>query len=354
MTQQPAGWYNQPDGTRRYWDGSRWTEHTAPPPGQQPLAPSPQPARPQDSGPASPLQPGGTPGPVGGSTKKPIWQKKRFIIPAAVVVALIGIGSLGQGKTSPNTPASPATTSPSASSTTSTETEAADTQAPEVFTMPDLVGKGLQEAQDELQALGSHRLDQKDASGRGRALINDSNWKVCEQEPAAGQEVPMSTTVALSAVKNSETCPGSGTESPESEEPTEKAAGIGDTVRVGDLSVKVTSAERKSKLSSVFSSKKGHWMLVTVKITNKGKDQVMVNSSDFTLIEPDGTTYATDSDGIKYIDSDDWLFLKKINPKTSATGKILFALPKSAKNLTLQVSTGLLGLETADISLGKK
>lgn len=31
--QQPAnapGWYRQPDGTQRYWDGRAWTEHTAP------------------------------------------------------------------------------------------------------------------------------------------------------------------------------------------------------------------------------------------------------------------------------------------------------------------------------------
>jgi len=30
MTQAPAGWYPLPDGTQRYWDGSAWTEHTAP------------------------------------------------------------------------------------------------------------------------------------------------------------------------------------------------------------------------------------------------------------------------------------------------------------------------------------
>jgi hypothetical protein len=27
MAQAPAGWYPQPDGTQRYWDGSAWTEH---------------------------------------------------------------------------------------------------------------------------------------------------------------------------------------------------------------------------------------------------------------------------------------------------------------------------------------
>ena len=26
----PAGWYPQPDGQQRYWDGEQWTEHTAP------------------------------------------------------------------------------------------------------------------------------------------------------------------------------------------------------------------------------------------------------------------------------------------------------------------------------------
>lgn len=26
----PAGWYPQPDGTQRYWDGTAWTHHTAP------------------------------------------------------------------------------------------------------------------------------------------------------------------------------------------------------------------------------------------------------------------------------------------------------------------------------------
>lgn len=30
MSQTPAGWYPQPDGQQRYWDGEKWTEHVAP------------------------------------------------------------------------------------------------------------------------------------------------------------------------------------------------------------------------------------------------------------------------------------------------------------------------------------
>lgn len=46
MTQPAAGWYDQPDGTKRYWDGQAWTEHTARPDAPQPDLPrsdAPQP-----------------------------------------------------------------------------------------------------------------------------------------------------------------------------------------------------------------------------------------------------------------------------------------------------------------------
>lgn len=38
MTESPAGWYPQQDGSQRYWDGSAWTAHTAP---AAPPAPAP-------------------------------------------------------------------------------------------------------------------------------------------------------------------------------------------------------------------------------------------------------------------------------------------------------------------------
>lgn len=76
------------------------------------------------------------------------------------------------------------------------------------FTMPSLVGMGLQDAQDALQSQGSYLLDQQDASGLGRLQMIDSNWKVCTQSPAAGSEVGIQSTVQLGAVKLEETCPG--------------------------------------------------------------------------------------------------------------------------------------------------
>lgn len=63
MTQTPAGWYPDSEGTVRWWDGSQWTEHTQEPTqplsqGQQPEYGQPQPTQPLPSQPQSPQYPG--------------------------------------------------------------------------------------------------------------------------------------------------------------------------------------------------------------------------------------------------------------------------------------------------------
>jgi hypothetical protein len=77
----------------------------------------------------------------------------------------------------------------------------------ETFVVPDVVGQNLQYAQDTLQALGSYVMDQEDASGLDRFQINDSNWQVCSQSPAAGATIPIDDTVTLWSVKLGEACP---------------------------------------------------------------------------------------------------------------------------------------------------
>lgn len=87
--------------------------------------------------------------------------------------------------------------------------QAADEVESETFVMPDVTGMVLQDAQDLLQSLGSYLMDQEDASGADRMQINDSNWRVCVQDPAPGVVAPTSTMVMLASVKLDETCPGS-------------------------------------------------------------------------------------------------------------------------------------------------
>lgn len=75
--------------------------------------------------------------------------------------------------------------------------------------LPDLVGKGLQTAQDEAQAAGFTNLTSHDALGRGRDQLIDRNWQVCQQEPAAGT-VLSDTRIDFATVKLDEECPEDG------------------------------------------------------------------------------------------------------------------------------------------------
>ncbi|MFH8288276.1 hypothetical protein [Streptomyces sp. NPDC018059] len=76
----------------------------------------------------------------------------------------------------------------------------------EKASLPDMTGKGLQSAQDQAQEAGFHGLTSHDALGRDRMQAFDRNWKVCAQEPAAGDH-RTDTKVDFATVKLDETCP---------------------------------------------------------------------------------------------------------------------------------------------------
>lgn len=69
------------------------------------------------------------------------------------------------------------------------------------MTVPDEVGKQHQAAQDDLQAHGLYVLAEEDATGQGRFLISDRNWKVVSQSPAAGTKVSEDATITLKSKK---------------------------------------------------------------------------------------------------------------------------------------------------------
>lgn len=78
------------------------------------------------------------------------------------------------------------------------------------FTMPNEVGKGLQDAQDHIQAVSGNPLyitSSTDATGQGRSQIIDRNWKVCAQNVAPGERVDEDSDISFAAVKLGESCP---------------------------------------------------------------------------------------------------------------------------------------------------
>jgi hypothetical protein len=72
------------------------------------------------------------------------------------------------------------------------------------ITVPDVVGKDHQLAQDTMQAAGLYMLQEQDASGQGRMLLVDRNWTTVRQRPSAGECVSEDTEIMLSAVKDEE------------------------------------------------------------------------------------------------------------------------------------------------------
>ncbi|MBM7786389.1 hypothetical protein [Tenggerimyces flavus] len=121
-------------------------------------------------------------------------------------------------------PAAPGTSKPPAPTTSSSRAE-----------LPDLVGKGLQFAQDTAQAAGFVTLTSHDASGRERLQVSDRNWKVCFQSPPPGSADPKAT-VDFGVVRLEETCPAKDAP-PSSRAPSAPAAMpslVGKSLRVAE------------------------------------------------------------------------------------------------------------------------
>ncbi|GLY34083.1 hypothetical protein Amsp01_001070 [Amycolatopsis sp. NBRC 101858] len=100
----------------------------------------------------------------------------------------------------------PATTAPS-------ETSASSTPATTVaagWTMPDLVGSDLQDAQDRIQHITGNpvfRTTSHDGTGAGRHQVLDHDWQVCAQNVAPGAAITLTSKIDFTVVKHGETCP---------------------------------------------------------------------------------------------------------------------------------------------------
>jgi hypothetical protein len=79
------------------------------------------------------------------------------------------------------------------------------------WTMPNLIGKDLQGAQDAIQSLTSDAVwysGSTDLTGKGRMQIDDRNWVVCSSTPAPGASFTESTKIDFGVVKKGiESCP---------------------------------------------------------------------------------------------------------------------------------------------------
>ena len=148
-------------------------------------------------------------------------------------------------------------------STSQSPTVAATSGVPAsaLSTVTNFIGKGLQTAQDDAQAVGFHHLTSHDATGRARHQILDRNWKVCFQTPAAGTSASRDTRLDFGVVKLGETCPATdqATQSPSS-----ASEGQGMPNLVGK-SLNVATGSLPSGTSITSKDVSGHGRLIIVK-----------------------------------------------------------------------------------------
>ncbi|MGY3200452.1 hypothetical protein [Streptomyces sp. TE5632] len=180
-------------------------------------------------------------------------------ISTAAVLLLATLTACGPA-TETGTDAKPTDPAPKASATSADEvTREPSATAETTATLPDMVGKGLQSAQDESQAAGFYHLTSHDALGRGRNQILDRGWKVCSQTPAPGTHAT-DTKVDFGTVKLEETCPAGGDQSEPEKADSAMPNFVGKSVKVarqaldGSTSITVDDASGQDRMVLIESN----------------------------------------------------------------------------------------------------
>jgi len=130
-----------------------------------------------------------------------------LVAAALALAACNGAPAPVGGPTPPPTPSSAPVTA--AAPTAAPKPTASADAGPTSWRMPNLVGRGLQDAQDQIQALTGNRIfltKSHDATGAGRHQILDRDWKVCDQNVRPGATITAETVIDFGAVKLSERC----------------------------------------------------------------------------------------------------------------------------------------------------
>ncbi len=133
------------------------------------------------------------------------------VVLLSIVIGMIARPFAHDGAPAPATETPAATASPPPAAPTPAPSPTA-TPAPEgaaTWTMPNLVGANLQDAQDAIQSLTGNAIfftKSHDATGAGRHQIFDRDWKVCSQNVRPGTTITADTAIDFGAAKVDERC----------------------------------------------------------------------------------------------------------------------------------------------------
>jgi hypothetical protein len=139
-------------------------------------------------------------------------KRRLIVVPALIAVGLTAAacdgddGGSTSAATSSSTSSAPSSSAPAPAPSTTAPAPTSD--AGVNFAMPNLVGLDLQTAQNEVQDYGVFLSVSHDLRGSRNQAV-DSNWIVCDQNIAPGQQVTGDAEGAIDfgVVKREESCP---------------------------------------------------------------------------------------------------------------------------------------------------
>lgn len=131
-----------------------------------------------------------------------------------------------------------------------------------------------------------------------------------------------------------------------------KVYGVGDALKVGDVTFKVNEIKSAQQVGNEFLNKKTdqQFYMINISVTNNGKETIQTDESFFKL-KGSGSTFEADSDATIYSNDDGEFIYQDVNPGITSTGWVVFEVPADKKEFKLNVQTGVFGTEQGVIDL---
>lgn len=129
---------------------------------------------------------------------------------------------------------------------------------------------------------------------------------------------------------------------------------IGDRVVSGNIAYTVTNVATSPTLSNEYSSTSadGIFVIVDMDLENVGKETFTMTSGNVKLMDDQGRIFESDTDSWMYIDTDDNILLKQLQPGLKTSGQAIYDVPTGGGYGAL-VSGSLWGGDEQLIALGK-
>ncbi len=116
---------------------------------------------------------------------------------------------------------------------------------------------------------------------------------------------------------------------------------IGKSYDVGNLEYKVERVKFKKYIGDLFTFDKAHgiFLIITLTVTNKAKEQIIIDNSFFQLVDESGAVYSYAPDATATLELTEFAgetFMGlTINPYVAKKAKVVFEVPSKKKNYRL-------------------